>query len=195
MSQRYRGFKPQSRGGHCLHWIQRSAMKRGMLLLLPLAHPWSLDLKVLSSRNEPRPLTNLWGRGVQPNATSSLPQTPQKALPGGTLLTAVLGEGLLGTRLTCPTVGIRVPGFLVKYQGALGSNQSDESRNFAVRREIVDMFSTAPFLPCGRLSHCFKECGHQWWLGSKLHELNSFLLVPKVIQWKMNAKTSKSLYV
>lgn len=171
-----------------------------MLLFLHLLNPGvcavSKDLEVLSSRNEPRPLTKLWGKSpVQPllcQLVLWLPETPQKALTGGTLSKlSFWGAWLLGTRLTCSTVGICVPGFLVKYQGALRSNQSHESRNFAVRREIVDIFSTAPSLLCWHLSHCFKESGNQRWLYSKLHGLNSFLLVPTVIKWKMNVKTTK----
>ena len=89
------------------------------------------------------------------------PRTPQRAFSGVTLLTGLdtgspspphqWGGGvkrLPWTRLTCSTVGVCVPGFLVKYQGALWSNHPHERRNFAVRREIVNVFSVLPFLPC-----------------------------------------------
>ena len=64
----------------------------------------------------------------------------------------------LGTRLTCSTVGVCVPGFLVKHQGALGSDHPHERRDFAGRRETLDIFSTAPLLLGWLPSDCFK--GH-----------------------------------
>ena len=130
-------------------------------LLTPGACAVSNNLKVLSSGSEPMPLINVWGSGEEPNATSSLPQSvqclPENPQRGPLLLTG----GLLGTRLTCSTVGICVPGFLVKYQGALRSNHPHECRNFAARREILDIFSTAPSLLFWHLSHCFKEYCNQ----------------------------------
>lgn len=110
-------------------------------------------------------------------------------------------EWLLGTRLTCSTVGVGVPGFLVKYQGALRSNHPHECRNFAVRREILDMFSITLSLLHWHLSACFKEHYNQKWLCSKLHELlfkiviKSFIFIPKVIRGKINIKTTKWLRI
>jgi hypothetical protein len=77
-------------------------------------------------------------------------EDPQK--PGLVSLPKVLSPGsgrvgarrkwqALGTRLTCSAVGVRVPGFLVKHQGAFGSDHPHERRNFAARRQGGHIFS------------------------------------------------------
>lgn len=59
------------------------------------------------------------------------------------LSSGVRGELASWSRLTCSTVGIRIPGFLVEHQGTLWSDHPHKCWNFAVRKEILDIFSTA----------------------------------------------------
>lgn len=156
----------------------------------------------LSSESEPITLTNVWGGDplfchsscsdyLRTYKRPCLVSPFSKVLaPRSLSLSGV--EWLLRTRLTCSTVGVCVPGFLMKYQGALGSNHPHECRNFAVKREILDMFSVTLSLLYWHLSDCFKEHCNQRRLCSKLHELlfkiviNSFIFIPKVIRGKIN---------
>lgn len=110
-------------------------------------------------------LTKAWGRDpcscFSATACAATPhRRPHLVSPFPEVWTpGVQGRGgrrFLGTRLTCSTVGVCVPGFLVKHQGALGSDHPHERRDFAGRRETLDIFSTASLLLCWRPSDCFR---------------------------------------
>lgn len=158
-------------------------------------------------------LTKVWMRNTEisplPQHLQGLPKNPERTFLGATLLKGIGTkspsphqqwdsgvEWLPATRLTCSTVGICIPGFLVKHQGALWSNHPDECRNFAVKRGTVNIFSIVPSLFCWHLLGYLKEYCHQRWLCSKFHEpmfkivRNRFQFHPKVIKWKINVKTT-----
>ena len=133
---------------------------------MPVEPAWSTRISgCLSSGKELCPSPRL-GRGTP--AAAFLPQLVQRPPTEGPGLVSPFskawtpgvqgraGRRFLGTRLTCSTVGVCVPGFLVKHQGALGSDHPHERRDFAGRRETLDTFSTASLLLCWLPSDCFR---------------------------------------